>query len=415
MPPTGKPGTTATAKTSTNALSELLKSEQYKKAYKAAVEAPVSVDAGGDLPAGIDFGVAKLTDLKVDKYKTGKDAGKFYMYLAGTVLGPKTVVVDGQTVRIEGKRTSKTLPMCETKNSKGVVKSAEENIAVALAEIKKLMVEKPNDEETLDPSDPAQLGLIIPQLLDAAPVFGFRTWKGEPTETYKNPRTNHVWQGLVSAEDAQAAVDDVANSAVVDETDSGDAGDSGEGDTSAAAGSGELDFDALGAAADTDGDRDAMAALKQAATEAGWTDEQVDGVASWTELAEALKAGSTPSDDAAAFDYDAAGEAADGGDEEAQAKLIELCREVGFDENSVGTWAEVAASIKPADDAGEPNPYEVGNTVQYKPIDPKTKKPQLKAIDCEITEVNEDYTVVSLKSLKDNKTFKNIAVTKLEA
>ena len=108
-------------------------------------------------------------------------------------------------------------------------------------------------------------------------------------------------------------------------------------------------------------------------------------------------------------DLAALGEAADGGDEEAQAKLQEMAEAANIDPNAISTWAEVAEALSPnnspedgAEEAGE-DP-EVGNVYKYRP------KGHKKDIECEVTGVFTAKQTVNLKNLDDGKTaYKNVA------
>jgi hypothetical protein len=271
-----------------------------------------------------------------------------------------------------------------------------------------------------DPKKPVALPNTLPEVVTflkalekKGPVFGFRTWAGAKSEKYPNPRVNEVWQGTVPADKIAAEEDDgVVGDDVpteVDDTpvpDDAVAAEQDGGDTSG----GDVDWAATGESADA-GDEDSKKLIQDRALEAGWSEDDINNAASWVEIVQALEGAAGDGE----VDYAGLGEAADSADDDAIAKLTELAEAAGFDVNSVDTWGEVAAALAEQSAPAEASPYEVGNVVKFKPIDPKTKKPALKAVDCEIVKVNDDYTVVTLKNLATKVQYPNIAVAKLEA
>ena len=64
----------------------------------------------GELPPGIDGGVAMLTEMKFDKYKSGPNEGEWYFYAGGRVDTPK----EFNGIRTEGQLTSITEPLYDT-------------------------------------------------------------------------------------------------------------------------------------------------------------------------------------------------------------------------------------------------------------------------------------------------------------
>lgn len=181
---------------------------------------------------------------------------------------------------------------------------------------------------------------------EAAPHFKFRTWKGEKQTTGqyagKEPLTQEQWRGATDFDGG--VVDDVA------ETQGDGNGPSETGETTLASGEAD-DLDALGAAADV-----------------------------------------SPADEAA---------------EAAQVRLHELATEAGVNPDEYATWAELAEVLKSGatvEEPTEPAEPKAAECYFYRPIDPKTKKPVKKAIECEVTAVFTGKKVVNLKNLDDNKT-----------
>jgi hypothetical protein len=123
--------------------------------------------------------------------------------------------------------------------------------------------------------------------------------------------------------------------------------------------------------------------LRRLANEAGITDEQVDQAESWQAVADLISQG------------------ADGADE-------------GGTEESVDESSEAAADEGTAEPEGKESPG-AGSPVRYRPVDPKTKKPQKRAIECVVTAVNEAKGTADIRSLDNAKVvYKAVAWDDLE-
>lgn len=141
---------------------------------------------------------------------------------------------------------------------------------------------------------------------------------------------------------------------------------------------------------------------------------EYDGEAAADDVVEDEEAAEEPEDEAVAEeeageeDLTALAEAADNGDDEAQAKLEKLAEAQGIDATEIATWAEVAAMLEDGSEGGsdaEPEeegeaqaPPEKGEVWYYKP--PKARK----LVECEVTAVFASKEVVNLKNLDDGKT-----------
>ena len=202
-------------------------------AVRDAAKKPTDFTEKGftELPGGVE-GVAELVEAKLSTYKTGNNAGKKFIRLAGAVRTPETaidkkevfdkaskrVVTLGEpkVVTIRGRQTSIMLPLCETRNAAGV------NVENAINEIKKLAGAEFVAPLASAASEAAAWqtleGLI--KTLNATPVqFKFRTrWKNPTAEYPEGGVWDHEWLGAVSAEAAQVN----GSSGVVDETGGGD-------------------------------------------------------------------------------------------------------------------------------------------------------------------------------------------------
>lgn len=164
--------------------------DRLRRAHEEHKGDDTSFGAGEDLPAGINGGVAKLVDCKFDVYARGDNEGEYYFYAAGVVVQP--TIHEG--VNIEGLRTSIMEPMCDTPNRSR--ETVEEHHSWVLNEIRKLGIA--TDEIGID-----DLEATAKALKESGLHFRFRTWQGEATEQYPNPRVNHQWRGICEYEEEE--------------------------------------------------------------------------------------------------------------------------------------------------------------------------------------------------------------------
>lgn len=226
---------------------------------------------GGSLPPGIENGVAKLVDCRFSQYEKGANKGQPFFLAVGVVQSPETH--DG--VRIVGRRTMIMEPLCETPSRSR--KTIDDHVAWVMNEMRKL------GAPTEDIGDASELEELAKTLKMAQPSFRFRTWIGEKTEQFPNPRVNEVWEGATEHEDEpEGAVEDES----VDETEE----ETVEPEEEAAEEESGDDLDALASAAD-EGDAAAGTRLTELAMEAGLTKKQIDGAKSWAALVEQMGEG----------------------------------------------------------------------------------------------------------------------------
>lgn len=170
---------------------------RFKQLYDATKDQEVTYDTAGNLPEGIENGIAKLFEIKIDTFKNGDNTGQPYFYASGTVVLPKEVngiPVEGLHTRIGPE------PICETPKTQGQRKTAQDHFAWVVNEVKKLGLDL-----TKIPHDSFEAALAALKSPEANVHFRFRTWKGKPTPEFPNPRVNHVWNGVVTNFDAAAA------------------------------------------------------------------------------------------------------------------------------------------------------------------------------------------------------------------
>src|SRR5690349_21501065 len=85
--------------------------DKGKAAVREAQTVEVSYDNFGDLPPGINNGVARLVDCKFTQIAEGKqNAGEFMFYAAGVVVAPK----EHEGIPVEGLRTQISEPLFDT-------------------------------------------------------------------------------------------------------------------------------------------------------------------------------------------------------------------------------------------------------------------------------------------------------------
>lgn len=259
-------------------------------AHAAAKDKEVDFGNMGDLPEGIEGGIAQLVECKFDVVKPGKqNAGEYFFYAAGIVVAPR----EHAGVRIAGLRTVIMEMMCDTPTTSR--KTVQDHIDWVYNELRKLGV----DTAQMKFED---LEAVAAALKKNKPHFRFRTWKGakQTTGAYANkePRVQHNWSGVVE----DYVPPDDAGSGVVDNTAPPDVpteepapveGDPGIYDDSS-------DVASLVEVAKNDDDprqAEAQAKLNEMAVAAGHSDESVNLAESWDAVAEMIS--TPPGDDAA--------------------------------------------------------------------------------------------------------------------
>lgn len=252
-----------------------------QEAFDAHKEDETDFGAGGDLPAGIEGGVAQLVDCKFDVYKKGDMEDEYYFYAAGVVVSPTEF--EGQ--KIEGLRTSIMEPICDTENRSR--KTVDDHVQWVLNEMRKLGV----DTTTIDFSD---LDEAAAALVEEAPFFRFRTWVGKPSTQFPNPRTQHQWKGACDAPDEEGdggVVEEEPKTKSKSRTSKAKAASKGKASSrkkpEPEPAEEEMSIDDLVAAAE-DGDEEAQRDLQETAEGLGI--EDVDSIETWTEVGEAITA-----------------------------------------------------------------------------------------------------------------------------
>lgn len=244
--------------------------DKGRKAVASHKDDDVDLGFGGELPPGIEGGIAQLTRCWFDQYKEGKNKGEYYFMAMGTVLEPKTFTnkETKEVINCEGRQTKiGPIPLCDTTSQAGKTTTLDDHMGRVLNEMRKLGVD--TKEIGLD-----DLESTAEQLQTEAPIFKFRTWVGKATEQFPNPSVNHDWKGTTS-------YDGTVSDEVVDSTAGGETGEDAE-DTAEA-----IDLNALGAAADA-GDEEATIKLSELCQAAGIDPNEID---TWAEVVIQLAGG----------------------------------------------------------------------------------------------------------------------------
>ncbi len=339
---------------------------QLKTAHEQHKNDETTYSGFGELPAGIENGIAQLVDCKFTQIAEGKEnAGQYMFYAAGVVVVPDEV----EGIPVKGLRTQISEVLFETPSR--TRKTIAEHYAWILNEIRKLGV------------DTSQIGVddietTVAALKEAAPYFRFRTWKGEKTTegpyAGREPRVQNQWAGAC---DYTPGTD--GNSGVQDNTPPTPTQTSGQGTEPPKTG---------GVATGLTGDED-LAALASIA----------DDVTNSDELRQ-----------------------------EAGGKVQETAVELGISEDDLSkaeNWVAVVALIEfatakaaaeaeqAAAEAAKPKDPDKGDIYQYQVIDAKTRKPGA-VIPVEVLVSDKKTKMVTIKNLSDKKTlYKGVKFSEL--
>jgi hypothetical protein len=412
-------------------------------AVEAHREDEIVLAGGIDLPAGIDFGIAQLVDCKFSVYKEGDNKGEYFFYAAGVVMSPEEITDgNGSMIPIKGLRTQiGPEPICDTPKAMGKKKTLDDHVKYVTDELRKLGAEGAElSGENLEATANA--------LKETKPFFRFRTWKGEKTDAFPNPRVNHDWRGVCEYTDSgDSGVEDESPEATEEEaveekpkststpTSAPKASTKGKPSTPEPEESDEDEFALLAARADSGDDdedtQEAQRALDSQAKLFNIPKKKVDAAANWTEVADLIREASAKdekpeaeeeaTEEGETVDYDTLGSQADEGDEESINSLTELAEAAGLSlDDYPDSWASLATAISEQggeteeaveeEEAEEEQEFvpEVGGVFLYKFKDAK------KATEVEITKIDEATKTCTVKNLDTGKKFAGIAFDKLE-
>lgn len=244
------------------------KIEKKGRAAHAAHRSDEATYSGGaDLPAGIEGGIAQLVECKFGTFERGNNQGEPYFLAAGIVKHPQEL----GGIPLEGLRTQiGPEPLCDTPEALGKRKTFDDHYAWVLNQLRILGVE--TAEMEFD-----DLEETVEALKEDQPHFRFRTWQGQATEQFPNPRVQHDWRGHCDYVEG-------GEDGVVDET---------EDDNASPEATEEETLNDLAAAAE-DGNVDAMERLGAAAKEVGI---EPDDIETWQEVVDAIRGADDPGAD----------------------------------------------------------------------------------------------------------------------
>lgn len=375
------------------------------------------LQGGGDLPAGIEGGIARLVLCKFDRYKSGDLEGEPYFMAQGVVVRP--IELDG--VVVEGLRTGiGPEPICETPSRSR--KTVDDHVGYVLNHLRLLGVDTSELTTDTDMQEAAEA------LEEEQPHFRFRTWKGDPTPEYPNPRVRHDWRGVVT-------FDEEADDGIEDETEeeapkkaAAKKGTKKKGAAKKKKGTKKKESLAELAEAADNGDTAAGAKLASLAEEAGI--EDYEDYETWEEVADLLAEGppepEEEADEEEASDemtLDELGAAANEGDETAIEALVTMAEAEGEDPDDYEQWSDLAMALSGAEDEENEEEEdgdeaeedeeeegfepEKGDVYFYKP--PKKRK----KVECEVTAVFPGKETCNLKSLDDSMSYQKVPWSKL--
>jgi len=333
------------------------------KVFNEQKNRPNELNFGGSPPPGIENGVARLTKAYIGAYKDGKNKGKPYFMAMATIVSPQ----EHQGTPIFGMQFNLgPEALCNTPDVKG------EKSRKTYAQHWKWMQDHLEDLgfsfraiQDAKTGEEVERRLLagLAHLTTSKPFFKFRTWQGQPSKEFPNPKVNVVWGKKIDnynmADAAAGHVED--NTSLPEPSENGHSEpfneyeNPGDGSADSPSEPEVVNLEELAATAGS-GDRDAQEKLESLAMEAGYTAEEVAGAEDWSAVVGMIEAPKN-------------GE----GDQEQN--------------------EDVAAA--------EPAP---GDTVQFKPFDKKKNQRAKKAISCTVVSVNSAKKTVKLKSLVDNKT-----------
>jgi hypothetical protein len=239
----------------------------FGKAFNQHKNDETDYGSAGNLPEGIENGVARLAKIEVKEFNNGKLKGKPWLSFTGVVIEPAEHA--GKQTRLQ------PIPLCNTPDRQNK-KTLADHMADVLNELRKLGV---NTAE-MGPDD---FDTTIEALNEEKPYFKFRTWKGRKQKpTDPEPEVRHDWKGYVDAPAGGGGGDEVEEETPEEEPEA-----EAEEAEEPAEEAGD-DLDQLAEAADA-GDTDSQAALEKRAIAAGATKKQVGGAESWSAVAEMIK------------------------------------------------------------------------------------------------------------------------------
>lgn len=303
--------------------------------------------SGGGFPDGIENGVAKVTSIKIGEYSKGNDKGKPFFLVRGVAVLPKALP-DGTPVA--GCQDNVIMFPLFDKKAQGR-ETEDEHLEYMLGLLQEFGIDT-SDLDWASIEDGSLFGAIVQTGL----YVRYRTWTGEPTKQFPNPRKQVSYGGAL------------------------------------------LDFEP------EDSEEDELVDN---------TDDDYEPPADEEEITEEEEAAEEETTEEGEDDLEALAELADSGENtdevvEAQTRLKELADAAGIDADEIEDWAGVAAALQEAEgseeEEAEPSKGEVW---KFKPPGAKN------LVEVEVTAVFAGKKTCNLKNLDNQKTYKGVTWDKL--
>ena len=250
-----------------------------------------------DPPPDIKGGVARLTGIKLDQYKSGKNEGETYFRAEGVIVEPrqcarivkiwdakarKAVIVSSDTEKTEGLQISIMEPLCDTQKANGDTVTADEHVATMMNHLRRLG----GDTSTIESQ--AELEALMEALVEEKPYFKFSTTGTEPNAERPEQRVFANFNGIKGLEDYSPPADaDEIDDKTGGNTTAPKAGKTAAPKTKVPEPE-EKSLEDLVLAADEQGDAEAAATLEKMAIDAGVPKKQIDSAGSWQEVADMI-------------------------------------------------------------------------------------------------------------------------------
>lgn len=267
-----------------------------------------------ELPPGIERGIAELDKIYFGTFQTGDNKGADFFYLSGIAVSPKSIVdpVTKIPIKVEGSRVvpsmiGKTgaripIPLCDTKTFDGKPIPFDDHYAKFLDYIRILGV----DTKLLTPESIESTVAALQQMADQGKIhFEFRTWQGQATEQFPNPKVNVVLRRKIDFDPSQIVdqIDDqtavptaLPSSPPAKAAQPAPQTQTAVAQAAPAPAAAPQDLDALAAKADGGGGEAGAAAnaLQDMAAKLGVPQESINKAANWAEVAGFIKAKQGP-------------------------------------------------------------------------------------------------------------------------
>ena len=224
----------------------------------------------GEMPPGINRGIARITKCEFGVFKTGVNQGETYFIAVATGIEPEEAKGNVTTLGPE--------PLCDTTSRAGNTTSHDEHVGVMLNYLRQL------GADTADVSSHEDAEELAQAVNDTAPYIIFSTRAKAATTDFPNPTGCwHNWFGI--AEDYEQEVSDDVEE---DEDEVGEIPAHGEAAPDDEVPFDEDDLESLVEAADGE-DTAAQELLTKKAEDAGCDEDAIAATKTWQDLADLIE------------------------------------------------------------------------------------------------------------------------------